>query len=308
MYAIGRRTAAVCSAVLLALGAVVSCGSGGKTPEPAETSAASKPTSIFDNGVNIAAKFDQPGFNFKDNGTQKYAGFENDLANFLAGELDFPDMSLNDEPSYRREKVLEKGTAQLVIATYSITDKRDRRIDFAGPYFETKQGLLVRSDDQSITSRESTAGKVVCTVKGSTSAPQDSAPDTGQQIAELLPNAHIDLRDNYSECVDQLRNGNFDAVWTDQIILYGYMERYDDVRVVEGLELGSPQRYGIGLQEGREADCRKVADKLRLFLRSSRWRDSFESHLPRLAERDEQFEQHYKPDPAEIADYSCSPD
>ncbi|GAA2433452.1 transporter substrate-binding domain-containing protein [Streptomyces macrosporus] len=303
------RLAATATALCGALLLTAACADGKDAPEPPGTSAPSERASIFDKGVNIAVKFDQPGFNYKDNRTQKYAGFENDLANFLDGQLDFPDMSPNDEPSWRREEVLVKDTAQLVIATYSITEERERKIDFAGPYFETRQGLLVQADDTSITSRESTAGKLVCTVRGSVSAPDSSTSDTGDQLAELLPEARInDTRSNYSECVDLLRKGDIDAVWTDQIVLHGFAERHDDVRVVEGLEIGSPQLYGIGIRDGREEDCERIAEALREFLASSDWRDSFESHFPRLAEEDEQFEQHYKPDPSLVDDYSCSDD
>lgn len=296
--------AAVCGSLLLA----TACDSQNDPPAkaPTPTGAPTRP-SIFDNGVNIAVKFDQPGFNYEDPETQNKAGFETDLAYFLDREIGFPDISLNDEPSRRRETVLTKGTAQLVIATYSITTEREELVDFAGPYIETKQGLLVRKDDTSITSREDTAGKLICTAEGSVSAPNSPSPELEKRLDALLPDARIDVRDNYSACVAQLRAENIDAVWTDKLILYGFMELYDDVEVVPQIELGSPERYGIGIQEGRSGDCEKVAQALRIFL-TAEWRKSFQAHFPNLTERDPQFEQHFKPDPADIDRYSCRED
>jgi glutamate transport system substrate-binding protein len=275
-------------------------GSGEEDPEPSTPSP--QPSSLFDRGINIAAKFDQPGFNYKT--SQKYAGFEKDLADFLSGQLHFPDMRLNEEPSIRREEVLTKGTAQLVIATYSITDEREKKVDFAGPYVETKQGMLVRKDDDRIDSRDTAAGKTICTAAGST-ADEESAK---KKLAELLPKTRIETRKNYSECVQLLQDHNIDAVWTDLAILYGYMERYDDVEVVKNLEIGAPQLYGVGIQDGSEKDCEKLAGKLRLFVGSPRWRESFENHFPELTKKDKDFEQHFKPDPADIDDYSCRDD
>lgn len=239
MSPITRLTAAAVGGVLLL---ATACGGGreGPAPQPPPTSSPAEEKekdSIFDSAVRVAVKYDQPGFNFQDQETRAYAGFEKDLAEYLSSELKFT-MDLKDEPSHRREKVLENGTSQLVIATYSITEDREEQVDFAGPYFQTRQGLLVRAGNKDITSRETTAGKVICTVSGSTSAPETSG--AGKKLAQLLPKARVDLRDSYSQCVDQLRRGNFDAVWTDRAVLYGFMERYDDIKVVEKLELGSP--------------------------------------------------------------------
>lgn len=297
-----RQGLSVLCCALLALGA----GCSDQTPPAPAPSSSVSPGSMFQHGVNIATKFDQPGFNYEDPKTQKKAGFETDLADFLDRELDFPDISLNPKSSDRREDVLQKGTYQLVIATYSITDDREKVVDFAGPYMENYQGLLVRTGDQRITSDTKTAAKkVICTALGSTSAPGSSKQK--KKHSALLPGAEILALRDYSECVERLRNGSIDAVWTDLLILYGFMELYDDVRVVEDLKLGAPQRYGIGIGEGQDQDCHKIAEALRQFL-SSGWHQSFSSHFPRLVSEDKQFEQHYKPHPADIEKYSCLPD
>ena len=59
----------------------------------------------------------------------------------------------------------------MVVATYSITDKRKEKVSFAGPYFIAGQDLLVRADDTlDHRARTRSTGKKLCSVTGSTSA------------------------------------------------------------------------------------------------------------------------------------------
>ena len=50
-----------------------------------------------------------------------------------------------------RQRLLTSGEADLIVATFSITDERKKVVDFAGPYFEAHQDLLVRRNDTEIT-------------------------------------------------------------------------------------------------------------------------------------------------------------
>ena len=56
-------------------------------------------------------------------------------------------------PSARR--CIEQGKVDIVVATYTINDKRKERIDFAGPYYVAGQHIMVRTDDTSITGPDS---------------------------------------------------------------------------------------------------------------------------------------------------------
>ncbi|MGK5501236.1 transporter substrate-binding domain-containing protein [Streptomyces sp. URMC 125] len=307
-------TAAVCGALLTAActggGGGVDASSTSPLPESTSPTASppEEPTAAPSwGGVNVAVKYDQPGFNFRDDGTAR-SGFENDLALFLKRALGFKGMAYSDVPSKDREKVLVEGTADLVIATYSITADREKKIDFAGPYLQTRQGLLVRKGDRSIKEIKDTADKVVCTVEGSTSDGNASVPSIRKQLRTLMPEAVVDLRTDYSDCVARLEAGEVHAVWTDLAVLYGFMEHHKGVEVVENLEIGSPQRYGIGVQEGREEQCRQIAEKLRDFLNSPDWGGYFKYHFSGLAGRDPEFEQKHKPNPEDIDKYSCLDD
>ena len=58
--------------------------------------------------------------------------------------------------------------------------------------------------------------------------------------------------DTYSKCVEDLKNGQVDAVTTDEAILIGYAAQDPDKLKVVG-EPFSEERYGIGLAKGDDA-------------------------------------------------------
>lgn len=100
------------------------------------------------------------------------SGFDHDLTNWLGAQLGFtavPTLALTKD----REEELRSGRASLVIATYSITDKRQEKVDFAGPYMLSHQGIMVRTEDKdAYRTVADLRGKTVCVTSGSTSEQQ----------------------------------------------------------------------------------------------------------------------------------------
>ena len=56
----------------------------------------------------------------------------------------------------------------MVFATYSITPARTEKISFAGPYYTSQAGVLVKANNKAIQSYNDLAGKKVATQAGST--------------------------------------------------------------------------------------------------------------------------------------------
>ena len=105
----------------------------------------------------------------------------------------------------------------MVVATYTINDKRKKRVSFAGPYYTAGQDIMVAKDDTSITGPESlrpTPTTKVCSVTGST-------PSENDQEVPRDPPTQLVLFDVYSKCADALRTGQVNAVTTDNVILLG---------------------------------------------------------------------------------------
>ena len=136
-------TAAV---ALTALATATGCGSGEINQDPSVVPGASPGGSL-----RIGISFDQPGLGLKDG--DSYTGFDVDTATYVAKSLGVPAENITwiEADPGNRESLLTSGAVDLVFSTYSITDERKQTVDFAGPYFEAHQDLLVRRNEEEIT-------------------------------------------------------------------------------------------------------------------------------------------------------------
>jgi glutamate transport system substrate-binding protein len=69
-----------------------------------------------------------------------------------------------------------------------------------------------------------------------------------QRIKDEYPDATTTEFDGYSQCVEQLKNDQVDAVTTDEAILIGYAAQDPDNLKVVG-DVFSEERYGVGIQK-----------------------------------------------------------
>lgn len=252
---------AVALAVALSLAA---CGTSA-APQTSGTDGAASET------VKIGIKFDQPGLGLKEGDT--YTGMDVDVATYVAEALGYTPEQIEwtQAPSAQRESLIENGQVMFIVATYSITDSRKEKVDFAGPYFVAGQDLLVRSDDDSITGVESLAGKKLCSVTGSTSA---------QNVKDLVPDVNLQEFGTYSECVTALAAGNIDALTTDDTILAGYasQEQYAGQLKVVGQPF-SVENYGIGLKKGDTALCASITNAITTMIDDGTWQTIVDDNL-----------------------------
>lgn len=196
-------------------------------------------------GVVVGVKNDQPGLGYEDAASGERTGFDVDIARWIAASLGFDEDQIEFQtiPSANREQAIVNGDIDYYVGTYSITDERKQQIDFAGPYFITGQGLLVAADDDSINGPDDLAGKVVCSVTGSTPL---------QRIRDEYSPGDTREYDTYSQCIDQLLQGQVDAITTDEAILAGYVAQRPDELKIAG-EPFSEERYGVGIPKGDTA-------------------------------------------------------
>lgn len=196
-------------------------------------------------GVVVGVKNDQPGLGYEDAASGERTGFDVDIARWIAASLGFEegDIEYKTIPSANREQAIVNGDIDYYVGTYSITDERKTQIDFAGPYFITGQGLLVAADNEDIAGPDDLAGKVVCSVTGSTPL---------QRIRDEYNPGDTREYDTYSQCIDQLLQGQVDAITTDEAILAGYVAQRPDELKIAG-EPFSEEKYGVGLPKGDSA-------------------------------------------------------
>ena len=221
--------------------------------------------------VTIGVKMDQPGIGFKGAADDEPTGFDIEMAKIVAGALGIEESGITWEEtiSDNREPFLQEGKVDLVFASYSITPERQAIVGQAGPYFITGQQLMVTADNEEIEGPEDTEGKEICSVSGSTSI------ETIEKEYGAVARGFA----TYSECVEQVLNGSFDAMTTDGAILLGYVaERPDELKVV-GPEF-SEENIGIGYQDPEDTEmCEFLSDTIRQSYEDGTWEQAFESTL-----------------------------
>ena len=257
-----RRIGVVAVSAVLALG-LAACGSDDGDGGGGATGGG--------DSLKIGIKFDQPGLGLKKG--SDYTGFDVDVAKYVAGEMGVDEANIEwvQAPSAQRETLIETGQVDFIVATYSITDSRKEKVDFAGPYFIAGQDLLVRADDSSITGPDALGGKKLCSVTGSTSA---------QNVKDDYPDVQLQEFATYSECLPALATGGIDALTTDDTILAGFAAQpeYQGKFKVVGNPF-STENYGIGLKKGDTQMCQQITDAITKMIDDGSWQQFIDANL-----------------------------
>lgn len=180
-----------------------------------------------------------PLFSMKDPATGKLTGFDAGLAQLLShyvtGKADGP-VALTVTTVDTRETLIQNSTVDAVFATYSITPERAKKVAFAGPYYQSGDAVMVKSDNTAVTSVKDLDGKKVATQQGST---------TAGRIAKVAPGAEVTLLPDDAQCLAALKTGRVDAYVIDQGILISDASTDKTLKVVG--EPFSNDDYGIGV-------------------------------------------------------------
>ncbi|MFF9818085.1 glutamate ABC transporter substrate-binding protein [Streptomyces sp. NPDC014006] len=252
------RKVTAASAVVLSIAlSATACGGGSKDNSSSSSSGGG-------NKIKIGIKYDQPGLGLKEP-SGDFAGFDVDVATYIAGQLGYkPDqIQFVETKSADRENALSRGDVKFIVATYSITPKRQEKVDFAGPYLLAHQDLLIKKDSH-INKGTDLNGKKLCSVTGST-----SAQNVQQKIA---PKAQLKEYGGYSECIAGLQSGAVDAVTTDDSILAGFaaQDKYKGQFKLAGLKL-SNENYGVGVKKGDTQLVDKINKAIEKMESSGAW-------------------------------------
>ena len=178
-------------------------------------------------------------FSLLDEEDGHYRGFDAGLYQLLANYL-FGDPNaweFTQVTSSTREDVLISDQVDAVFATYSILPSRQEVISFAGPYFTSKQGILIAAGNEDIKGLEDLAGKTVATQQGS----------SGPAILEEYAPEAVVLEEIDDETARQdVEVGRADAYVTDYTLILGSIVRNPGKYAVAGI-FGQDDNYGIGL-------------------------------------------------------------
>lgn len=175
--------------------------------------------------------------NEKDNAIRGFdAGLYALLTRYILG--DQTKSEVTQVTSDTRESVLQNDQVDAVFATYTINDERKKVISFAGPYYTSQQGILVKADNKDINGVDDLAGKTVAAQSGS----------TGPSILEeLAPKAKVQEFSTDEEARTALEQGRVDAYVIDITLQTGAMVKNPGKYRLAGDAFGPKDNYGVGL-------------------------------------------------------------
>ncbi len=218
----------------------------------------------------VGVKYNVPMWGVNDPISKKVEGFDADLARALAKALlgGEDKVELVEAISANRVPFLQEDKVDLIASTMTITDDRKKQIDFSDVYYVAGQRLLVPKGS-AIKSVADLAGKIVTTSQGSTSE---------TTLMKVAPTCKPLLFKGYSECFEALKNGQADAMTTDDNILLGFRKSAPDKFELVG-ESFSPEPYGIGIRKGKPDLLAFVNAELAKMKTDGRWKAMYDKNI-----------------------------
>ncbi|WP_212999036.1 transporter substrate-binding domain-containing protein [Winogradskya consettensis] len=258
---------------------LAACGTTTTTPPPAAPG----------EHLTIGVHADVPGWGKSVGGA--WSGYDYALARWLGQDLGFT-VRPYDTLSLNRETLIKEGTVDAVIATYSATDARAKEVDFVGPYLIAKQALLVRKTDAAALAKVKPQNLTGCVQEGSTS--QDQLDHYG--YASFSASATL------TECLDQLDTGKVQAIGTDDLVLYGFVNDHPGRYEILGTRIGHLELYGIGVRKGNFELCQRLRGALGRFVTTGLWQTFLANNLPTMPPSE--YDTH---SPLKVSEFSCTP-
>ena len=191
--------------------------------------------------LNVGVKQDVPNFGYYSAKTNTYEGMEVDLAKKIADELK---VKVNYIPvtTQTREALMDNGTIDMLIATYTITDERKASYAMSTPYYYDQIGFLVQTKS-GYKKLSDLNGKTIGVSQGSSA----KAAVEEYASANNLKFDYVQLG-SYPELAVSLYAYRIDAFAGDKSILSGYES--DKTKILD--EGFKTQEYGIASSKSNQ--------------------------------------------------------
>lgn len=175
---------------------------------------------------------------------------------------------------------LQTGKADMVISSMTITEEREKSVDFSDPYANAMLAILAYKDS-GITSVEdlNQAGMKIAVKTGS----------TGYSYAQKnLTNAEIISLPDESACVTEVSQGKADAFIYDQLTIYRNWQQNIDTTSAVFIPFQDVDFWGAAVQEGNT----ELRDQLNAFIKKYTEEGGFDALSEKyLAEEKVAFEE-----------------
>ena len=167
----------------------------------------------------------------------EYTGFDIELMEAIGEKIgrapEFQDTSF--ETIFRD---VAQGKFEAVISAATITEEREKAVDFSNPYYLSEQAVLVK-EGSDIESLEDLDGKTVAVQQGT----------TGQELAkEELGGSEVRPYPEGPDAVNALKAGTVEGVIIDAPVAQNAVEKSGGVEIAE--KVPTEEEYGIAVGQG----------------------------------------------------------
>ena len=136
---------------------------------------------------------------------------------------------------------LVQGEFDMVVSGVSITEERDKIVDFSDPYLIVNQAIMLQAEDEGLTIDDlKKPGRKLASQIGTTNA---------QLAEELVGRDNVQLFDTFSGAVLALQNGDVDGVVIDGTSAASYEQEFAGELIV-GIKGLNSDPLGLVFQEG----------------------------------------------------------
>ena len=256
------RLAAFLAVLLVGAVAIVvaGCGGGGSSSSSSSTTSESEESTEAAGGAGeeessgggetLTVGSDIPYPPFEQGKKGSYTGFDVELMEAIGKEIgrepEFIDSSF--ETIFRD---LAQGKFEAVMSAATITEEREKVVDFSLPYYLSEQAILVK-EGSSITGLSDLKGKVVAAQQGTTGL------ELGKEKAEaseLRPFPEGPDADN------ALKAGTVEAVIIDAPVAKQQAEELGGIEIVE--KVPTEETYGIAIAKGNTELLEQINEGLK---------------------------------------------
>jgi polar amino acid transport system substrate-binding protein len=200
--------------------------------------------------IRIATDATWPPFEYIDD-SNNIVGFDIDLMNAIAAKegLDIEYVNVGFDALLAG---IGSGTYDAAISSITIKPERAASMLFSDPYYVAGQMIVVKKDNTSITGESSLKGKKLGAQLGT----------TGESYAQEVTGATVKSYNQIGLAVQDLLNGQIDAVICDTPIANGYVGKNAANLKTVGTPL-TEENYGIAVAKGKDDLLKKINDGLK---------------------------------------------
>lgn len=228
------RLTTLFAVALLALTALVAAGCGGGSSSTSEESSGGS-----GGGETLTVGSDIPYPPFEQGRPGHYTGFDIELIEAIAQKIGRK-AEVQDTSFETIFRDVAQGKFDAAISAATITEEREKAVDFSNPYYLSEQAVLV-TEGSPIKSLEDLEGKTVGVQQGT----------TGQELAkEELGGSEIRPYPEGPDAVNALKAGTVEGVVIDAPVAKNAVEKSGGVEIAE--VIATEEDYGIVVAQGEE--------------------------------------------------------